>query len=148
MFSLFRSKPPIIIINNEAEQPAPITLPEKRTWWQQHSIPIFFSLSIAFAAILVFIVYTLRNIEENGTRANEVLLQQLHISDSLLANTKNARYQDSVIARQQYDNLDSTTRASFEKTRLQLENIVQQNRLLQRQYYTSLELMKGSAGEE
>lgn len=148
MFSLFKSKPPIIIINNEAEQPAPIVLPEKKTWWQQYSMPIFFSLSVVFAAILVLIVYTLHNIEENSSKANEVLLQQLHFSDSLLVNTRNARYQDSVIARQQYHNLDSTNRASFEKARLQLENIMQQNRLLQRQYYTALELMKASPSEK
>ena len=137
MFNFFKSRPPIIIIN-EAEHPAPAPVIQEKTWWSRYNgfvyiITIFFH----FAALTV-ILFIMTRIQQNAEQANSSLLRQLKVTDSLYGAAALMHYNDSIHVERHYTIADSMYTASFQSLSRQLNEVVKQNKAWQKKYEQAL----------
>lgn len=133
MFNFLKSKPPIIIIN-EAEHPAPVPVLKEKSWWSKYKGIVFISAFIIHLAAVTVILSIMIGIKENAVNTNTLLLRQLRISDSLFNTAVSLHYNDSIIAQQHYNTLDSINAAAFKALSAQLKEASRQNALREKRY--------------
>jgi len=137
MFNLFKSRPPIIIIN-EADHPAPAPVIQEKTWWSKYSGFVYIITVFFHFATLIIILIVMTRIQQNAAQANDSLLRQLKVTDSLYSAAALMHYNDSIHVERHYAVADSMSAASFQSLSYQLNEIVRQNKAWQKKYQEQL----------
>ncbi|QEC67873.1 hypothetical protein FRZ67_11390 [Panacibacter ginsenosidivorans] len=137
MFNLFKSRPPIIIIN-EAERHAPTPVIQKKTWWAKFSGVVYVITVFFHFAVLITILMIMTRIQQNAVQANDLLLRQLRVSDSLYNAATLMHYYDSINVERHYAIADSVHAVSFQLLSHQLNEMVKQNKMWQKKYQERL----------
>jgi hypothetical protein len=133
MFKLFRSRPPIIIIN-EAEHKEPLPVVQKKSLWSKYAGPVYIVTALFHFIVFIIVLRMINGIQQNAEQANATLLRQLSISDSLYRAVNDAHYNDSLAALQRYKIADSISNASFRALSFQLKEMADQNAAWQKSY--------------
>jgi hypothetical protein len=137
MFNLFKSRPPIIIIN-EAEHPAPSPVIQEKTWWSTYSGLVYLITVFFHFAALITILIIMTRIQQNAEQANSSLLRQLKVTDSLYGAAALMHYNDSIHVERHYAVADSMSAVSFQLLSFQLNEVVKQNKAWQKKYQEQL----------
>ena len=137
MFKLFRSRPPIIIIN-EAEHKEPAPVVQQQSLWSKYAGPVYIVTALFHFIAIIILLTMLNNMKQQAEQANVTLLRQLSSTDSLYQSTTRARYIDSLETQQRYTATDSMNNAAFNALAIQLEKMAKQQKQWQNKYEQTL----------
>lgn len=134
MFKLFKSRPPIIIINEAEHKEPPPVIVEKTLWQKYFGIICITTVVLHFIAV-AFILNMMNEIKYNQNQVNTALLTHLQLTDSLYNVASTKRYSDSVLTEKRYTIADNTNKIVFAEFYKQLKIIERQNA----QYFKTLQ---------
>lgn len=138
MFKIFKSRPPIIIIN-EAEHKEPVQVLKEKTIWEKY-VGIICSVTIVLHFVAItFTLNIMNDIKHNQMQANNILLTKLQLSDSLYNAAIQKQYAYSMNTEKRYANSDSINKIVFSELYKQLKLIEKQNKQYFKMYQASQE---------